>query len=128
VRPTARQTNIPGSIFQSIRQRRAGAAAVDFADQDPRPHLRTGDGGLILDSASISIRRGDVLRLSYPARVRRKNPDRRANDDRGPYLAHSRRLQLYRELRAGNGKRLPGKFGRSLRQKSTWFVSTTAPS
>ena len=82
--------------------RRAGAAAADLADQDPRPHLRP-RRRLILDSRSL-YGRGDVLRFELPPPstekpgfVERAMIAVRTWLNRGD-------LPLYRELGPENGK------------------------
>ena len=105
--------------------RRAGAAAADFADQDPRPHLRPRRRADPRQPQSLRPRRRAAFRTA--AAVRREAGHRRTHDDRDPHLAQSRRPSALPRTRAGERQRLSGsRASRSTARRAAWCASTTA--
>ena len=86
--------------------RRAGAAAADLADQDPRPHLRPRRRADPRQPQPLRPRRRAALRTA--AAVGREARHRRAHDDRDPHLAQSRRPAALSRTRTRERQRLSG--------------------
>ena len=86
--------------------RRAGAAPADFADQDPRPHLRPRRRPDPRQPQPLRPRRRAALRTA--AAVGGEAGHRRTDDDRDPHLAQSRRPAALSRTRAGERQRLSG--------------------
>ena len=114
----------PGFSDQS-GARRAGAAAADLADQDPRAHLWRRRRHDPRQPQPLRPRRRAALRTA--AAFDGEAGLRRARHDLDPHLAQPRRPAALSRTRPGERQGLPGnRAGARRRQRAAWCASTTA--